>query len=175
MAPQITLGQLIGRFEVILLDSHGVLIPWPGRQIRPSRSYRATPIRWQNLFGPDQRRVSASGDPSNSVSRAGVGYRSQPDHRRRIPADTLLSDLVGSARGAWCWDRRTAPGTCRRPVGKWCRLATNFDALGIGDRLGCPFLEATSVVLSNLLRKIDKGDTPHSYSRTQARYSGRRG
>lgn len=55
-------------------------------------------------------------------------------------------------------------------MGKWCRLATNFDALGIGDRLGCPFLEATSVVLSNLLRKIDKGDTPHSYSRTQARY-----
>ena len=37
----------------------------------------------------------------------------------------------------------------------------NFDVLVIGDRLGCPFLEATSMVLSNLLRKIAKGETPH--------------
>ena len=46
-------------------------------------------------------------------------------------------------------------------MGKWCRSATNFDVLVIGDRLGCPFLEATSMVLSNLLRKIAKGETPH--------------
>ena len=36
MAPQITLDQLIGRFEVIRFDSDGVLAPWPGA--RPGAS-----------------------------------------------------------------------------------------------------------------------------------------
>ena len=48
----------------------------------------------------------------------------------------------------------------RAASGRVVSFDADFDVLVIGDQLGFPFLEATGAVLTNLFRKIDRGETP---------------
>lgn len=161
MAPQITLDQLMDRFEVILFDSDGVLMRWPG--VLPGA---AEAVARLNSLGKPYFILTNDASALPETRAAGyfkLGLAIEPS--RIITAGSLLTPhfrdfgLAGS--------RCVVMGTedsgqyARAAGGEVVSLDDDFDVLVIGDQLGFPFLEATSAVLSNLLRKIDRGETPH--------------
>ena len=164
MAPLTTLGALIDWFEVILLDSDGVLTRWPTAVPEAPEA-----IKWLNSLRKPYFVLTndASALPETRAARyAELGLAI--DASRIVTSGVLLTGhfsdlgLVGS--------RCVVLGTedsaryVQAAGGEVISSEDDFDVLVIGDQEGFPFLKTTGTVLSNLFRKIDRGETPYLVS-----------
>ena len=161
MVPLTSIHELIARFEVILFDSDGVLTRWPSAVPGALEA-----IAHLNSLGKPYFVLTndASALPETRSTRyAGLGLNIDPS--KIISSGLLLTDyfstmdLVGSS----CVVLGTEDSTSYvgQAGGKVVPFEEEFDVLVIGDQEGFPFLEGTRKVLSNLFRRIDRGDTPH--------------
>ena len=161
MVPWITLGELTERFEVILLDSDGVLV----------RGLWAVPeapaaIRKLNAEGKPYFVLTndASALPETRAARyAGLGL--EIDASRIISSGLLLKEHFRSLdlAGASCVVLGTEDSASyvRQAGGEIVPFDEDFEVLVIGDQEGFPFVEATGKVLSTLFRRVDGGEPPH--------------
>ena len=161
MAPQITLDQLIDRFEVILLDSDGVLIRGPG-------AIPGAPEAIERLNSLGKPYFVLTNDASALPETRSARYRELGlaiGASRIITAGSLLAPYFSNLglTGSRCIVLGTEDSVkyVQAAGGQVVSFGDDFDVLVIGDQLGFPFLKATSTVLSNLFRRIDRGQTPH--------------
>lgn len=161
MIPQVTLGELIERFDAILFDSDGVLTRWPSAVPgAPEAVARLNQLRKPCFVLTND----ASALPETRAARyAALGL--DIDAGRIITSGMLLAGYFAESRlaGARCIVLGTEDSAeyVRLAGGRIAPFESDFDALVIGDQQGYPFLDAADAVLSNLFRKIDRGETPH--------------
>ena len=161
MVPETSLVELADRFEVILLDSDGVLTRWPGAIPGAPEA-----IRELNSLGKPYFVLTndASALPETRSARyAALGLDIAPD--RIISSGMLLKDyfkdldLAGS-RCIVLGTEDSAAYVCQAG-GEVVDIEQDFDVLVVGNQRGFPFLESMRTVLSGLYRKIKRGETPH--------------
>ncbi len=161
MAQTTTLDELIGKFEVLLFDSDGVLARWPG--VVPG-----APEAIDRLNSLNKPYVVLTNDASALPETRAVRYR---ELGLDIAADQIIT--AGSLLTAHFSELGITGSRCvvlgtedsadyvRAAGGEVVSFEDDFDVLVIGDQLGFPFLEATGKVLTSLFRKLDRGETPH--------------
>ena len=160
LAAYTTLSALIDRFEVILFDSDGVLTSWPSAiPSAPEAIDRLNSLKKPYLVLTND----ASALPETRAARyARLGLFIDPS--QILSSGMLLasyfSDLgLASARCVVLGTEDSAVFV-QRAGGEAVPFDEDFDVLVVGDQEGFPFLEATGTVLSNLFRKIDRGEMP---------------
>ncbi len=160
LAAYTTLSALIDRFEVILFDSDGVLTSWPSAiPSAPEAIDRLNSLKKPYLVLTND----ASALPETRSARyARLGLFVDPS--QILSSGMLLapyfSDLgLAGARSVVLGTEDSAVFV-RRAGGEAVPFDEDFDVLVVGDQAGFPFLEATGTVLSNLFRKIDRGEMP---------------
>ena len=154
--PEITVGELIERYSVLLLDSDGTLVdlskPLPGASDLIARLNRA-----------GKPYYILTNDASMLPTTRAESYQSMGlpiDPARIITSGTLLRDYfeANQLKGANCVV--LGPPDCDQYVedagGQVVSPHENFDVLVVGDQTGFPFLETVDTVLSALLRKLDR-------------------
>ena len=161
MAPRTTLNQLIDRFELILLDSDGVLIREPG-------AISGAPEAIERLNSLGKPYFILTNDASALPETRAARYRKLGlaiEASRIITAGSLLAPYFSDLglAGSQCVALGTEDSVkyVLAAGGQMVSFENNFDVLVIGDQTGFPFLATTSAVLSSLFRKIDRGETPH--------------
>ncbi len=160
LVPHTTLAELVDRFEVILFDSDGVLTRWPSAiPSAPDAIDRLNSLKKPYLVLTND----ASALPETRAARyARLGLFIDPS--QILSSGMLLipyfSDL--GLAGARCVVLGTKDSAVfvQQAGGEVVTFDEDFDVLVVGDQEGFPFLEATGTVLSNLFRKIDRGETP---------------
>lgn len=161
MATQIALDQLIDRFEVLLFDSDGVLIRGPA-------AIPGAPEAIERLNSLSKPYFVLTNDASALPEVRAARYHELGlaiAACRILTAGSLLSPYFSDQglTGSRCVVLGTEDSVkyVQWAGGQVVSFHDDFDVLVIGDQLGFPFLEATSMVLSNLFVKIDQGTTPH--------------
>ena len=161
MAQTTTLDELIGKFEVLLFDSDGVLARWPG--VVPG-----APEAIDRLNSLHKPYFVLTNDASALPETRAARYRElglDIDADRIITAGSLLtahfSELGITGSRCVVLGTEDSADYARAAGGEVVSFEDDFDVLVIGDQLGFPFLEATGTVLTNLFRKLDLGETPH--------------
>ena len=160
LAPYTTYAELIDRFEVILFDSDGVLTRWPyAIPGAPEAIDRLNSLGKPYLVLTND----ASALPETRTARfAKLGLFIDPS--RILSSGMLLTTYFSDhgLAGASCVVLGTedSAGFVQQAGGEVVSFENDFDVLVVGDQEGFPFLEATGTVLSNLFRKIDRGETP---------------
>ena len=161
MAQTTTLDELIGKFEVLLFDSDGVLARGPG--VVPG-----APEAIDRLNSLNKPYFVLTNDASALPETRSGRYRElglDIDADRIITAGSLLtahfSELGITGSRCVVLGTEDSADYVRDAGGEVVSFEDDFDALVIGDQLGFPFLEATGAVLTNLFRKLDRGETPH--------------
>lgn len=161
VVPAITLAELLGRYDGLLLDAYGVLVgddgALPGAQAL---------IDWLNDRGKPYLVVtnSASRLPETAARRfAAFGLD--------IPAERILTSgslLPEHFRRHRLLDARCVvlgPEDSRAYVvqagGHVVGPEAEFDAVVVCDEKGFPFLETVDAVLTGLFAALDGGRTPH--------------
>ncbi len=159
--PEITFGELIDRYTVVLLDSDGVLTRWPS--VVPGAPEAIDRL---NTLGKPYFVLTndASALPETRAARYGA-LGLAIDASRIITSGTLLTDHFSSRglAGSRCvvLGPEDSASYVQAAGGTVVSFEDDFDVLVIGDQDGFPFLDATRAVLSTLLHKIDRGETPH--------------
>ena len=161
MAQTTTLDELIGKFEVLLFDSDGVLARWPG--VIPE-----APKAIDRLNSLNKPYFILTNDASALPETRATRYRElglDIDADRIITAGSLLtahfSEFGITDSRCVVLGTEDSADYVRAAGGEMVSFEDDFDVLVIGDQLGFPFLEATGAVLTNLFRKLDRGDMPH--------------
>lgn len=161
MTQTTTLDELIGKFEVLLFDSDGVLARWPG-------AVPGAPQAIDRLNSLDKPYFVLTNDASALPETRAARYRElglNIDADRIITAGSLLtahfSELGITGSRCVVLGTEDSADYVRAAAGEVVSFEDEFDVLVIGDQLGFPFLEATGRVLTNLFRKLDRGETPH--------------
>ena len=160
MVPWTSLGEMIASFEVILLDSDGVLARWPS-------AVPGAPEAIARLNSLEKPYFVLTNDASalpetRSARYAELGLAIEPS--KIITSGVLLKDyflnlnLVGSR--CVVLGTEDSASYVQEAGGEVVSFEKDFDVLVIGDQEGFPFLEATGKVLSNLFRRIDLGEQP---------------
>ena len=161
MVPLTSINELIARFEVILFDSDGVLTRWP-------YAVPGAPEAIAHLNSMRKPYFVLTNDASTLPETRSARYAELGlaiDAGKIITSGLLLKDYFSNLNliGSKC--AVLGPGDSasyvRQAGGEVVSFEEEFDVLVVGDQEGFPFLEATSKVLSNLFRKIDRGDTPY--------------
>ena len=159
--PTITLNMLLDRYEVVLLDSDGVLTRWPSFVPGAPEAVQRLNSLGKTYFVLTN---DASALPETRADRyfeLGMAI----DASRIITSGMMLkshfsdSGLIG-LRCAVLGTEDSAQYVLAAG-GIAVSLGEDFDVLVIGDQDGYPFLEATGTVLSTLFRKIDRGESTH--------------
>ena len=161
IAPYITLGELLSRFEIILFDSDGVLVSWPTAIADAPEA-----IESLNTFG--KQYFVLTNDASMVAATRAARYAElglDIDAGRIISSGMLLTpyfERLGLV-GARCVVLGTEDSVSfvEDAGGKVVPSDADFDVLVIGDQDGFPLLEFTGNVLGTLFRKIASGDIPH--------------
>ncbi|MCY4417940.1 MAG: HAD hydrolase-like protein [Chloroflexi bacterium] len=161
MVQTTTLDALIRTFKVILFDSDGVLARWPG-------AVPGAPEAIDRLNSLNKPYFVLTNDASALPETRATRYRELAldiDADRIITAGSLLSghfsDLAIAGSRCVVLGTEDSADYVRAAGGEVVSFEDDFDVLVIGDQLGFPFLEATGTVLTNLFRKVDRGETPH--------------
>ncbi len=161
MTQATTLDELIGKFEVLLFDSDGVLARWPG-------AVPGAPQAIDRLNSLNKPYFVLTNDASALPETRAARYRElglDIDDGRIITAGSLLtahfSELGITGSRCVVLGTEDSADYVRAAGGEVVSFEGDFDVLVIGDQLGFPFLEATGAVLTNLFRKIDRDETPH--------------
>ena len=161
MASQIKLDELIDRFDAILLDSDGVLI-------RGSDAIPGAPEAIEWLSSLNKPYFILTNDASALPETRAARYWElglEIEASRIITAGSLLTAYFSDLGliGSRCIVLGTEDSAryVQLAGGEVVSFDDDFDVVVIGDQLGFPFLEATAMVLTNLFRKIDRGETPH--------------
>ena len=161
MTQTTTLDELIGKFEVLLFDSDGVLARWPG-------AVPGAPEAIDRLNSLNKPYFVLTNDASAIPETRAARYRElglDIDAGRIITAGSLLtahfSELGITGSRCIVLGTEDSADYVRAAGGEVVSFEDNFDVLVIGDQLGFPFLEATGTVLTNLFRQMDRGETPH--------------
>ena len=156
--PEVTIDELMARYEVLLLDAYGVLVhsggALPGAAGLIDRLNR------------EERRYfvvtnDASKLPATSAARyRGYGLDLSPE--RIVTSGSLLAGYFAAhgLSGARCVV--LGPTDSERYVeqagGRIVLPSDGFDVLVVGDESGYPFLETVDRVLTSLFRALDRGD-----------------
>ena len=158
--PVTTVEALSDRYQALLFDAYGVLVhadgPLPGA---------VELLRWLRQAGKPFYVVtnSAARLPEVAAERyRRFGLDLQPT--QIITAGSLLGPYLRAAGLLGCRCAILGPeGTFRyveqagaEPVPP----TADFDALVFGDQVGFPFLEGVDAVLSRLIEKFDRGESP---------------
>lgn len=161
MAQLTTLDELIGKFEVLLFDSDGVLARWPG-------AVPGAPEAIDRLNSLSKPYFVLTNDASALPETRSGRYRElglDIDADRIITAGSLLtahfSELGITGSKCVVLGTEDSADYVRAAGGEVVSFEDDFEALVIADQLGFPFLEATGAVLTNLFRTLDRGETPH--------------
>lgn len=161
MAQTTTLDELIGKFEVLLFDSDGVLARWPG-------AVPGAPQAIDRLNSLNKPYFVLTNDASALPETRAARYQELGlgiDAGRIVTAGSLLtghfSELGITRARCVVLGTEDSADYVRAAAGRVVSFDDDFDVLVIADQLGFPFLEATSAVLTNLFRQIDRGETPH--------------
>lgn len=159
--PDITLEQLIARYDVLLFDAYGVLVtsegPLPGA---PELLTYLNRIRHSYYMLTND----ASTLPSTAARRyQGYGLPLTPE--RIITSGDLLVDYFAThhLRGARCMVLGPADSAqfVIQAGGQVVPPTAPFDALVIGDESGFPFLETVDATLSTLCQLLDRQQPVH--------------
>ena len=147
--------------KVLLFDSDGVLARWPG-------AVPGAPHAIDRLNSLNKPYFVLTNDASALPETRAARYRElglEIDANRIITAGSLLTDHFSNLgiTGMRCVVLGTEDSAhyVRAAGGEVVSFEDNFDVLVIGDQLGFPFLEGTGTVLTNLFRRMDRGETPH--------------
>lgn len=156
MATFATIGELIDRYEVLLLDAYGVLVHSEGAMPGAAELLAAIAERGKRFFVVTN---DASKLPETGASRyRSFGLAIEPE--QMITAGSLLASAgLGGAR---CMVLGT-PDTERyveRGGGVIVPPADDaaYDAIIVGDDAGYPFLDTLDTALTVLYRHCDRGD-----------------
>jgi HAD superfamily hydrolase (TIGR01450 family) len=156
--PEITIGTLIDRYEVLLLDAYGVLVHSSGTlagaaELITKLNRAAKPYY---ILTNDASRL-----PATAAARfQSMGLAIEAD--RIITSGALLKGYFAKNRltGSHCVV--LGPEDSVRYVelagGVVVPPEETFDVLVIGDESGFPFLETVDTVLTGLIRKLDHGE-----------------
>jgi HAD superfamily hydrolase (TIGR01450 family) len=159
--PEITIGTLIDRYEVLLLDAYGVLVHSSGTlagaaELITKLNRAAKPYY---ILTNDASRL-----PATAAARfQSMGLAIETD--RIITSGALLKGYFAKNRltGSHCVV--LGPEDSVRYVelagGVVVPPQETFDVLVIGDESGFPFLETVDTVLTGLIRKLDHGENVH--------------
>jgi len=156
--PEVTIAELIERYEVLLFDAFGVLI-------NSSGPFYGAPELIAELNRIKKPYYVLTNDASRLPQTAAKKYQSFGvliEPQRIITSGSLLKNYFTTydLRGALCCV--LGPEDCRQYVrdagGRIVSAAELFDVLVIGDEAGFPFLETVDSALSSLFRRLDNGD-----------------
>ena len=160
MVPFTSIHELIARFEVILLDSDGVLTRWPSAVPGAPEAVAHLNSIAKPYFVLTNDASALPETRSNRYARLGLDIGPS----KIITSGLLLMDYFSTMdlAGSRCVVLGTEDSAsyARQAGGEVVPFEEEFDVLVIGDQEGFPFLEATTKVLSNLFRQIDRGETP---------------
>ena len=157
---EVTIDELIERYEALLFDAYGVLTYSVG-----ALPGAAALIGRLNRMGKPYYVLTndASALPESRAARfrrAGLDV----DAGRIITSGSLLRAHFAERgmRGARCVVMGTADSAeyVRRAGGVVVAPDDEFDAVVIGDQSGYPFIETLNAVMSALFRRIDVGAAP---------------
>ena len=158
--PYITFAELVERFEVILLDSDGVLVSWPSAIPQAAQAIAG-------LNGLGKPYYVLTNDASQVAETRAARYAALG---LAINTDQIISS--GMLLKTWFEDQGLQGSRCvalgtedsakyvRDAGGQVVPFEEDFDVLVVGDQDGFPFLDATAAVLTTLFRKLDRGETP---------------
>lgn len=159
--PEITIDELIDRYDVLLLDAYGVLVNSSG----PLAGAAELTARLGESGKPYYILTNdASRLPTTAVARyRAFGLTLDPD--RIITSGLLLKGHFAALHlvGARC--AVLGPEDSRRYVeeagGRIVSPSEAFDVLVVADESGFPFLETVDVTLSTLFRALDRQARVH--------------
>ena len=161
MVPWISFGEIIARYEVILFDSDGVLARWPSAVPEAPEAV----ARLNSLGKPYFVLTNdASALPETRSARYGeLGLAI--DAGKIISSGLMLEhyfrDLNLAGSRCVVLGTEDSASYVQQAGGEVVTFEKDFDVLVIGDQEGFPFVEATGKVLSNLFRRIDRGEMPY--------------
>ena len=159
--PKITIEALIERYAVLLLDAYGVLVNDSG-----ALDGAAELIRMLNRMQKEYYLLTndASKLPQTTAGRfQGYGLAIGPE--RIITSGGLLKNFfkLQGLQGTRCVV--LGPADSAQYVvdagGRIVAPAAGFDVVVIGDEAGFPFVETVDTVLTELFRKVDRGEPFH--------------
>jgi len=158
--PSTTLDELIERYDALLFDAYGVLVhrdgPLPGAcELLARLSHLGKPFYLVTN--------SAARLPEHAAQRY-QGFGLTIESEQIISAGGLLKPYFAGngLQGSRC--AILGPEDTFHFVSQAGALAVppseDFDVLVIGDQIGFPFLESMDSVLSRLITKFDRGESP---------------
>ncbi len=159
--PEITIGTLLERFEVLLFDAYGVLVHYKG-----ALPGSAALIRRLNEMGKPYYVLTndASKLPTTAARRyQGFGLDLSPD--RIITSGELLEGYFAEHRltGARC--AVLGPADSLRYVedagGRIVSPGEIYDVLVIADEAGFPFIETVDEAFTTLCHQLDRQEAVH--------------
>ena len=155
----VTIDELIARYDVLLLDAYGVLVHSTG-----ALPGAAALIDRLNRTG--QRYFILTNDASKLPATAAARYRGYGldlSAERIITSGSLLVRYFATHGLAGSRCVVLGPTDSERYVeqagGQVVPPSDGFDVLVIGDESGYPFLQTMDEVLTSLFRAVDRGDT----------------
>jgi HAD superfamily hydrolase (TIGR01450 family) len=159
--PEVRIGDVLERYDVLLLDAYGVLVHSAG----------ALPEAAALLDALAKRRARAlilTNDASRlpvTIARRFQGFGLPISPEQVITSGALLQDHFArhGLRGARCAVLGTEDSCeyVRQAGGRIVPAAEPFDALVVSDDDGYPFLDTVNAALSTLFRLVDRGKAPH--------------
>ena len=158
---EITIGELIGQYSVLLLDAYGVLVNSSGALPGAAGLIDALNRTRKPYYLLTN---DASKLPLTAASRfQGYGLAIEPD--RIITSGGLLKNYFKThgLRGARC--AVLGPDDSAQYVidagGNVVSPANEFDVVVIGDEAGFPFVETVDTVLTELFHKVQRQERFH--------------
>jgi HAD superfamily hydrolase (TIGR01450 family) len=159
--PEITIDQLIERYDVLLFDAYGVLVHSSG-----ALPGAAALLRRLNHAG--NRFHILTNDASKlpaTAARCYQGYGLPIEPGQIISSGEMLEDYFGrnGLEGARCvvLGPEDSVRYVEQAGGKNVAPAEAFDVLVIADETGFPFLETLDTVFTSLCRLLDNGQKVH--------------
>jgi HAD superfamily hydrolase (TIGR01450 family) len=159
--PQITIAELIDRYEVLLFDAYGVLVHSTG-----ALPGAAELIRRLNRTGKPYFVLTndASRLPATAAGRY-RGYGLNVGVKQLITAGMLLKGYFAEQGLAGKRCVVLGPSDSRRYVeqagGRVVATEEPFEVLVIADEAGFPFLESVDIIFSSLCRALDRENRVH--------------
>lgn len=158
---EITIEEVIRRYEVLLLDAYGVLVHTSG-----ALAGAVDLINRLNYSGKPYYILTndASKLPTTAAERyRGYGLALEPE--RIITSGVLLKNYFAAQRlvGKRCvvLGPEDSMHYVELAGGRIVSPKDTFDVLVIGDETGFPFLETVDMVLSALFQKLDRKEDVH--------------
>ena len=155
--PDVTIDQLIVRYDVLLLDAYGVLVSSGG-------ALPGAAALTERLNRTGQRYFVVTNDASKLPATGARRYRTYGldlSPERIITSGSLLLPYFAAHGLAGSRCVVLGPPDSVRYVeqagGRVVAPSAGFDVLVIGDESGYPFLETVDEVLTLLFRAIDRG------------------